>query len=52
MSTVFFNTLVQENNWTPEKAVDHIRNCRPHILLHSKQNNAIRQYYETMHSKS
>lgn len=37
--------LMQRNNWSPEHAVDHMRSCRPHILLHSKQWEALRQYY-------
>jgi atypical dual specificity phosphatase len=38
--------LMMKNNWTPERAVEHMRKCRPHILLHSAQWNALKMFYE------
>ena len=32
--------------WTPEKAVDFMREKRPHVLLHSKQWQAIRAFHQ------
>jgi len=40
--------LIQKNKWEPVEAVRHIQNCRPHILLGPKQNQAIRIYYESL----
>jgi len=37
--------LMQRNGWSPERAVEHMRNCRPHILLHRKQWEALRLYH-------
>lgn len=37
--------LMQRNNWSPEHAVEHMRTCRPHILLHKKQWEALRIFY-------
>lgn len=37
--------LFKKNNWSPEHAVDHMRSCRPHILLHRKQWEALRIFY-------
>ncbi len=28
--------------WSPEEAVEYMQQCRPHILLHSKQWEALR----------
>ncbi|XP_037948555.1 phosphatidylglycerophosphatase and protein-tyrosine phosphatase 1 [Teleopsis dalmanni] len=39
--------LMMKNGWTPEKAVEHMRNCRPHILLHTKQWEALRLFYKS-----
>lgn len=36
---------LQKNGWTPDQAVDHMRKCRPHILLHTKQWDALRLFY-------
>lgn len=38
--------LMMKNNWSPEQAVDHMRNCRPHILLHKAQWEALRLFYK------
>ncbi|XP_020713642.1 phosphatidylglycerophosphatase and protein-tyrosine phosphatase 1 isoform X2 [Ceratitis capitata] len=38
--------LMLRNGWTPEQAVDHMRACRPHILLHSKQWDALRIFFK------
>lgn len=37
--------LMLKNKWSPEQAVDHMRNCRPHILLHKAQWEALRLFY-------
>jgi len=37
--------LMQKHSWSPEQAVDHMRSCRPHVLLHSKQWEALKIYY-------
>jgi len=37
--------LMNANNWTPEQAVDYMKDRRPHILLHSKQWEALRTYH-------
>ncbi|XP_030369771.1 phosphatidylglycerophosphatase and protein-tyrosine phosphatase 1 isoform X2 [Scaptodrosophila lebanonensis] len=37
--------LMLKNGWTPDQAVDHMRHCRPHILLHTKQWDALRIFY-------
>jgi len=36
---------LQKNGWNPEQAVEHMRQCRPHILLHTKQWDALRLFY-------
>jgi len=38
--------LMKVNNWSPEEAVEHMKSVRPHILLHNKQWEALRQYYQ------
>jgi atypical dual specificity phosphatase len=38
--------LMNRYGWTPEKAVDFMREKRPHILLHSKQWQALKTFYE------
>ena len=38
--------LFQRNHWTPDQAVQHMRQCRPHILLHTKQWHALRLFYK------
>jgi len=37
--------LMALHKWTPEQAVQHMREIRPHILLHTKQWDALRTYY-------
>lgn len=37
--------LMLKNGWTPDQAVDHMRQCRSHILLHTKQWDALRIFY-------
>ncbi|XP_053668182.1 phosphatidylglycerophosphatase and protein-tyrosine phosphatase 1 [Anopheles marshallii] len=39
--------LVMKNGWSPEQAVEHMRTCRPHILLRSKQWEALRLFHQT-----
>ncbi|XP_052900180.1 phosphatidylglycerophosphatase and protein-tyrosine phosphatase 1 isoform X2 [Anopheles moucheti] len=39
--------LVMKNGWSPEQAVEHMRDCRPHILLRSKQWEALRLFHQT-----
>ncbi|XP_052860426.1 phosphatidylglycerophosphatase and protein-tyrosine phosphatase 1 isoform X4 [Anopheles cruzii] len=39
--------LVMKYGWTPEEAVGHMRVCRPHILLRSKQWDALRLFHQT-----
>jgi len=36
--------------WGPEEAVEHMRAARPHILLHNKQWQALRDYHANMHT--
>ncbi|KAL6445038.1 hypothetical protein ACFW04_002156 [Cataglyphis niger] len=44
--------LIIKNNWTPEEAVNYMRTKRPHILLHTVQWSALKQFYtEHMQSK-
>lgn len=38
--------LMKKNGWSPEQAVEHMRNCRPHILIHNAQWKALRQFYQ------
>jgi atypical dual specificity phosphatase len=38
--------LMMKNGWTPEQAVDHMRSCRSHILIHNAQWKALRQFYQ------
>ena len=38
--------LMNKYGWTPVKAVEFMREKRPHILLHSKQWQALRTFYE------
>ncbi|CAG9808757.1 unnamed protein product [Chironomus riparius] len=37
--------LMMRNKWSPEQAVEHMRNCRPHILLHRAQWEALRLFH-------
>ncbi|XP_019883694.2 probable ribosome biogenesis GTPase A isoform X2 [Camponotus floridanus] len=37
--------LIIKNNWSPEEAVNYMRTKRPHILLHTAQWSALRQFY-------
>lgn len=38
--------LMLRNGWSPEQAVDHMRGCRPHILIHNAQWKALREFYQ------
>ncbi|XP_015836835.1 phosphatidylglycerophosphatase and protein-tyrosine phosphatase 1 isoform X2 [Tribolium castaneum] len=38
--------LIKRYNWTPEQAVQHMQDKRSHILLHTKQWEALRVFYE------
>lgn len=45
-SHILINHLhFQKNSWSPEEAVNHMRACRPHILLHNKQWDALRIFF-------
>lgn len=37
--------LMMRNGWSPEEAVEHMRSKRPHILLHTKQWQALDIFY-------
>lgn len=37
--------LMMKNGWSPEQAVEHMRNCRSHILIHSAQWKALREFH-------
>ncbi|XP_058443675.1 phosphatidylglycerophosphatase and protein-tyrosine phosphatase 1 isoform X2 [Malaya genurostris] len=39
--------LMMRNGWSPEQAVEHMRACRPHVLLGSKQWEALRIFHNT-----
>lgn len=39
--------LMMRNGWSPERAVQHMRECRPHVLLGSKQWEALRIFHST-----
>uniref|UniRef100_A0A182MZN7 Phosphatidylglycerophosphatase and protein-tyrosine phosphatase 1 n=1 Tax=Anopheles dirus TaxID=7168 RepID=A0A182MZN7_9DIPT len=39
--------LMMKNGWSPEQAVEHMRDCRPHVLLRSKQWEALRLFHQT-----
>lgn len=50
---MFLSPLFQKNNWTPEEAVSYMQMKRPHILLHTAQWGALKQFYnEHIQSKS
>lgn len=38
--------LMMKNGWTPEQAVDHMRCRRAHVLLHTKQWDALRLFHQ------
>ncbi|KAJ8936609.1 hypothetical protein NQ314_012224 [Rhamnusium bicolor] len=38
--------LMHRYNWTPEQAVNHMKEKRPHILMHSKQWEALEVFYK------
>lgn len=38
--------LMQRYSWTPEQAVNHMKEKRPHILMHQKQWDALRIFRE------
>ncbi|XP_065083379.1 phosphatidylglycerophosphatase and protein-tyrosine phosphatase 1 isoform X2 [Ochlerotatus camptorhynchus] len=39
--------LMMRNGWSPERAVQHMRECRSHVLLGSKQWEALRLFHDT-----
>ncbi|XP_011159662.1 phosphatidylglycerophosphatase and protein-tyrosine phosphatase 1 isoform X2 [Solenopsis invicta] len=43
--------LISKNNWTPQEAIDYMRTKRPHILIHTAQWSALKQFY-TRHIQS
>nr|CAH7722153.1 unnamed protein product [Callosobruchus chinensis] len=38
--------LIQRYNWTPEEAVRHMKEKRPHILMHKKQLEALQIFHQ------
>ncbi|RZC35170.1 phosphatidylglycerophosphatase and protein-tyrosine phosphatase 1 [Asbolus verrucosus] len=40
--------LIQRYGWTPERAVNHMQDKRPHILLHTKQWEALRVFHNNI----
>lgn len=44
--------LFQKNQWDPERAVEHMRSRRPHILLHTKQWSALETFYKNHVNKT
>uniref|UniRef100_A0AAG5DVW7 Phosphatidylglycerophosphatase and protein-tyrosine phosphatase 1 n=1 Tax=Anopheles atroparvus TaxID=41427 RepID=A0AAG5DVW7_ANOAO len=42
--------LIMKNGWSPEQAVEHMRQCRPHVLLRSKQWEALKLFHKTKNS--
>lgn len=40
--------LMAKNGWSPEEAVEAMRQKRPHILLHSKQWEALRTFHKSI----
>ena len=40
--------LMAKNGMTPEEAVEVMRNRRPHILLHTKQWEALREFHQKL----
>merc|ERR1711936_1254253 len=38
----------RNEGWGPNEAVEHMRIVRPHILLHSKQWEALREYHKNL----
>lgn len=40
--------LMMKHGWTPEQAVEYMRNCRSHVLIHSAQWKALRQFHQDM----
>jgi len=43
--------LMQLNSWTPQQAIDHMRLCRPHILLGPKQKSAMAIYFNNLQNQ-
>lgn len=39
-------TVILSKRWTPEEAVEFMRERRPHILLHTKQWQALKEYHK------
>lgn len=46
LQNIYFKLNFKKNMWNPEQAVQHMRDCRPHILLHSKQWEALRIFHK------
>lgn len=38
--------LMQKNNWTPDRAIDFMRQKRPHVLLKEQQRLAMQMFYD------
>jgi len=43
--------LVEQNKWTPEEAIGHMKACRSHILLGPQQRRAIEIYHAAITEK-
>lgn len=41
-----FNLFFQKHGWSPEEAVEFMQNKRPHILLRSKQWEALKIFHQ------
>lgn len=37
--------LMMKNGWSPEQAVEHMKNCRSHILIHNAQWKALKEFH-------
>ena len=40
--------MSQHDNWSPEMAIQRMKDLRPHVLLHSKQWQAMRDYHNDL----
>ncbi|CAH2000590.1 unnamed protein product [Acanthoscelides obtectus] len=43
---LMFANDARRYNWTPEEAVRHMKEKRPHILMHKKQLEALQIFYQ------
>ena len=40
--------MSQHDQWTPEMAVERMKQLRPHVLLHNKQWQAMRDFHKDL----